>query len=81
MSLFIENVLKPTLEKGILKLPFVKKGCKVVEVVKLQNGNYRLDFYVLNNDGLFYFAFNSWQAVPHLSYLKRRDEFYLCEQI
>lgn len=81
MSLFIENVLKPTLEKGILKLPFVKKGCNAVEFVKLQNGNYRLDFYVLNNDGLFYFAFNNWQAVPHLSYVQRRNDFYFCEQI
>ena len=81
MSLFIENVLKPTLEKGVLKLPYVKNGCNVVEFVKLQNDNYRLDFYVLDNYGLFYFAFNNWQAVPHLSFSQRRDEFYLCEQI
>ena len=81
MSRFKDNILKPIYENAVLRLPHIKDDCNVVEVCKTQSGNLKLEFYKLAETGLYYYAFNQWNALPDLSYAYKRTNFYFCVQI
>ena len=81
MSKFKDNIIIPIYENEVLRLPYVKDGCNVVEVCKIQSGNLRLDFYKLTETEIYYYAFNQWNVLHYLSYNSKRTNFYFCVQI
>ena len=81
MSKFKDNIIIPIYENEVLRLPYVKDGCNVVEVCKTQSGNLKLDFYKLTETEIYYYAFNQWNVLPDLSYNSKRTNFYFCVQI
>ena len=80
MSDFKVNVLNILENNPVLKLPQIANGCNVVKYENI-NGQYRLNFYKLENNELFYFAFNKWNSLPDLEYSFKRSDFYYCEVI
>ena len=80
MNDFKVNVLNILENNPVLKLPQIANGCNVVKYENF-NGQYRLNFYKLENNELFYFAFNKWNSLPDLEYSFKRSDFYYCEVI
>ena len=80
MNDFKVNVLNILENNPVLKLPQIANGCNVVKYENI-NGQYRLNFYKLENNELFYFAFNKWNSLPDLEYSFKRSDFYYCEVI
>ena len=80
MNDFKVNVLNILENNPVLKLPQIANGCNVVKYENF-NGQYRLNFYKLENNELYYFAFNRWNSLPDLEYSFKRSDFYYCEVI
>lgn len=80
MNNFKINVLDVLENNPVLKLPQIVNGCNVVKYENF-NGQIRLNFYKLENNELFYFAFNKWNSLPNLEYTFKRSDFYYCEVI
>ena len=80
MSKFKTNVLDVLENNPVLKLPQIAKDCNVVQCENF-NGQFRLNFYKLENNMLYYFAFNKWNSLPDLEYSFKRSNLYYCEKI
>ena len=80
MSKFKINVLDVLENNPVLKLPQIENGCNVVQYENF-NGQFRLNFYKLENNKLYYFAFNRWNIFPDIEYSFKRNNFYYCEVI
>ena len=80
MSKFKINVLDVLESNPVLKLPKIANGFNVVQYENF-NGQFRLNFYKLENNKLYYFAFNRWNSLPEFEYSFKRNNFYYCEVI
>ena len=80
MSKFKINVLEVLDSNPILKLPKIADGFNVVQYENF-NGQFRLNFFKLENNNLYYFAFNRWNSLPDIEYSFKRNNFYYCEVI
>ena len=80
MSKFKINVLDVLESNPVLKLPKIANGSNVVHYENF-NGQFRLNFYKLENNNLHYFAFNRWNIFPDIEYSFKRNNFYYCEVI
>lgn len=80
MSKFKINVLDVLENNPVLKLPQIAKDCNVVQCENF-NGQFRLNFYKLENNMLYYFAFNKWNSLPDLEYSFKCSNLYYCEKI
>ena len=80
MSKFKINVLDVLESNPILKLPKIADGFNVVQYENF-NGQFRLNFYKLEGNELYYFAFNRWNSLSDIEYSFKRNSFYYCEVI